>query len=361
MTDPYTDLEINCRSQLSILEACRHENPERQGSSSRARARSTAARGSLPVDESHPIAPVDVNGINKTAGEWYHLLYGDVYGIRTSRAAAHEHLRAADARARRPADVPRHLDPARARRRGDPRSSATAASGATSPTSTTRRAPSCSRPARRRRRAGSTTSAATVTSPCSSSARLLTADRGQRPDPARPLPRRPEGDRHRRLLRRLLGDRARARLGPVVGLEEGLARTLEYYREHGDAYWGGRVRVPFLDLTRETAALREELDAAIARVLDSGRYVLGRGGRPRSRRRSRGLRRRARRRGRVGDGRDHDRAARGRRRARRRGDHGARTRASRRSSGSSAPARRRCSPTSTRRPTRSTRPRSSAA
>ena len=27
MTDPYTDLEINCRSQLSILEACRHENP----------------------------------------------------------------------------------------------------------------------------------------------------------------------------------------------------------------------------------------------------------------------------------------------------------------------------------------------
>ena len=38
----------------------------------------------LPVDESHPIAPVDVNGINKPAGEWYHLLYGDVYGIRTS-------------------------------------------------------------------------------------------------------------------------------------------------------------------------------------------------------------------------------------------------------------------------------------
>jgi UDP-glucose 4-epimerase len=35
----------------------------------------------LPVDERHPIAPVDVNGINKTAGEWYHLLYGDVYGI----------------------------------------------------------------------------------------------------------------------------------------------------------------------------------------------------------------------------------------------------------------------------------------
>jgi dTDP-4-amino-4,6-dideoxygalactose transaminase len=34
------------------------------------------------------------------------------------------------------------------------------------------------------------------------------------------------------------------------------------------------VRVPFLDLTRETAALREQLDAAIRRVLDSGHYVL---------------------------------------------------------------------------------------
>lgn len=38
----------------------------------------------LPVDESHRLTPVDVNGINKVAGEWYHLLYGDVYGIRVS-------------------------------------------------------------------------------------------------------------------------------------------------------------------------------------------------------------------------------------------------------------------------------------
>jgi nucleoside-diphosphate-sugar epimerase len=38
----------------------------------------------LPVDERHPIAPVDVNGINKAAGEWYHLLYGQVYGLRVA-------------------------------------------------------------------------------------------------------------------------------------------------------------------------------------------------------------------------------------------------------------------------------------
>src|SRR5205823_9994910 len=28
MRDPYTDLEINCRSQLTILEACRYNNPK---------------------------------------------------------------------------------------------------------------------------------------------------------------------------------------------------------------------------------------------------------------------------------------------------------------------------------------------
>jgi UDP-glucose 4-epimerase len=83
MTDPYTDLEINARSQLSILEACRHENPRITVVFASTRQLYGRPR-KLPVDESHPIAPVDVNGINKAAGEWYHLLYGDVYGIRTT-------------------------------------------------------------------------------------------------------------------------------------------------------------------------------------------------------------------------------------------------------------------------------------
>jgi UDP-glucose 4-epimerase len=83
MADPYTDLEINARSQLSILEACRHENPA--VTIVFASTRQLYGRPlRLPVDEAHPIVPVDVNGINKAAGEWYHLLYGDVYGIRTS-------------------------------------------------------------------------------------------------------------------------------------------------------------------------------------------------------------------------------------------------------------------------------------
>ncbi len=83
MTEPYTDLEINVRAQLSILEACRHNNPHVRIVF--ASTRQIYGRPEyLPVNEKHPIRPVDVNGINKTAGEWYHLLYDQVYGIPTT-------------------------------------------------------------------------------------------------------------------------------------------------------------------------------------------------------------------------------------------------------------------------------------
>ena len=81
MTDPRTDLDINASAQLSILEACKQHN---QGIKI-VFASTRLLYGKpeyLPVDESHPIRPVDVNGINKLAGEWYHLLYNNVYGIR---------------------------------------------------------------------------------------------------------------------------------------------------------------------------------------------------------------------------------------------------------------------------------------
>lgn len=83
MVDPYTDLEINARSQLSILEACRRNNPGIKIVFAGTRQIYGRPRY-LPVDEEHPLAPVDVNGVNKTAGEWYHLLYGAVYGLRVS-------------------------------------------------------------------------------------------------------------------------------------------------------------------------------------------------------------------------------------------------------------------------------------
>ena len=83
MTDPRTDLEINCNAQLSLLEACRREGHELRIVFASTRQIYGRPRY-LPVDERHPIEPVDVNGINKTAGEWYHLLYGRVHGIPVS-------------------------------------------------------------------------------------------------------------------------------------------------------------------------------------------------------------------------------------------------------------------------------------
>ncbi|MBU1726462.1 MAG: NAD-dependent epimerase/dehydratase family protein [Candidatus Omnitrophica bacterium] len=82
MQDPYTDLEINCKSQLSILEACRNYNPKIKVIF--ASTRQIYGRPKyLPVDEEHLLRPVDVNGINKMAGEWYHILYNNAYGIRS--------------------------------------------------------------------------------------------------------------------------------------------------------------------------------------------------------------------------------------------------------------------------------------
>jgi len=81
MIDPVTDLNINAAAQLHILEACRLHN--RDLKIVFASTRQVYGRPQyLPVDEEHPIDPIDVNGINKLAGEWYHLLYNDVYRIR---------------------------------------------------------------------------------------------------------------------------------------------------------------------------------------------------------------------------------------------------------------------------------------
>jgi UDP-glucose 4-epimerase len=83
MDHPHVDLDINCRSQLSILEACRRYNPGVKIVF--ASTRQIYGRPDyLPVDEKHPLRPVDVNGINKIAGESYHLVYNDVHGLRTT-------------------------------------------------------------------------------------------------------------------------------------------------------------------------------------------------------------------------------------------------------------------------------------
>jgi UDP-glucose 4-epimerase len=81
MSDPFTDLDINAKAQLAILESARKHNPAAKFVYASTR-QIYGKPDYLPVDERHPLRPVDVNGINKLAGEWYHILYSNVYNIR---------------------------------------------------------------------------------------------------------------------------------------------------------------------------------------------------------------------------------------------------------------------------------------
>jgi len=82
MSAPEEDLAINCTAQLQLLEICRTVNPGI--AIVHAGTRQIYGRPEyLPVDERHPLRPVDVNGVNKMAGEAYHLLFRDVYGVKT--------------------------------------------------------------------------------------------------------------------------------------------------------------------------------------------------------------------------------------------------------------------------------------
>jgi len=81
MLDPYNDLEINCKSQLTVLEACRRHNPAAKVVFAGTR-QVYGKPDRLPVDETHLVRPTDINGINKVAGEYYHLVYNNVFGVR---------------------------------------------------------------------------------------------------------------------------------------------------------------------------------------------------------------------------------------------------------------------------------------
>jgi UDP-glucose 4-epimerase len=82
MNAPEHDLAVNCTAQLRLLELCRAVAP--RVTIVHAGTRQIYGRPEyLPVDEAHPLRPADVNGVNKMAGEAYHLLYHDAYGIDT--------------------------------------------------------------------------------------------------------------------------------------------------------------------------------------------------------------------------------------------------------------------------------------
>jgi len=82
MNAPEHDLAVNCTAQLQLLELCRAVAPAVRVVHAGTRQIYGRPRY-LPVDEAHPLRPADVNGVNKMAGEAYHLLFHDVYGIDT--------------------------------------------------------------------------------------------------------------------------------------------------------------------------------------------------------------------------------------------------------------------------------------
>ncbi|MBF0296384.1 MAG: SDR family NAD(P)-dependent oxidoreductase [Magnetococcales bacterium] len=80
MVDPLTDMEINVEAQLSLLEICRRRNPGIKI----VVASTRQVYGKplyLPVDERHPLRPVDINGIHKLTAEQYYNLYHELHGI----------------------------------------------------------------------------------------------------------------------------------------------------------------------------------------------------------------------------------------------------------------------------------------
>ncbi len=83
MQDPEQDLGVNCVSTMNLVEACRRFNPGCRLVYTSTRQVYGMPRN-LPVTEDHPVLPIDVNGINKLAAEYYHLLYDRTYGLRST-------------------------------------------------------------------------------------------------------------------------------------------------------------------------------------------------------------------------------------------------------------------------------------
>src|SRR5215472_16852745 len=80
MQEPFEDLHMNAVAPLTVLEACKVENREARIVYSGTR-QSYGRPDSVPLVETQLLKPVDVNGVNKMAGEWFHMVYHRAYGI----------------------------------------------------------------------------------------------------------------------------------------------------------------------------------------------------------------------------------------------------------------------------------------
>ncbi|MBL8132855.1 MAG: GDP-mannose 4,6-dehydratase [Anaerolineae bacterium] len=82
LTDPYPDIEINIRGTATVMEACRHHNPN-------VRVVYTGTRGEygtaphLPVDEEMPTTPRMLLDISNLTAEKIILMYHQVHHVRS--------------------------------------------------------------------------------------------------------------------------------------------------------------------------------------------------------------------------------------------------------------------------------------
>lgn len=81
--DPFTDMDVNCRGQLVLLEAVRNLAPNARIVFAGSRAQ-YGKPDHLPVTEETPMRPVDMYGAHKLVGEHYHLLYHKHYGLQVT-------------------------------------------------------------------------------------------------------------------------------------------------------------------------------------------------------------------------------------------------------------------------------------
>jgi UDP-glucose 4-epimerase len=80
MQEPFEDLQMNAVAPLTVLEACKSANREACVVYSATR-QEYGRPETLPLVENQLLKPVDVNGVSKMAGEWFHMVYHQAHGI----------------------------------------------------------------------------------------------------------------------------------------------------------------------------------------------------------------------------------------------------------------------------------------
>ena len=257
MRDPYTDLEINCRAQLSILEACRKHNPA--VAVVFASTRQIYGRPQyLPVDERAParpgrrqrdqqargrvVPPALRRGVRHSACRVLRLTntYGPRMRVKDARQTFLGFWLRQIAQRRGAARLRRRRAAARLqlRRRRRPRAPARrgARRGRRPDLQPRRRRGAVSARARGAARARARLRARTALVPFPDDRKAIDI-----------------GDYYATSARSGTSSAGQ----PAVELEDGLERSLAFYREHGEALLGAVTRVPFLDLARHVAAIRD--------------------------------------------------------------------------------------------------------